>query len=171
MPTAEFLRWLQTALPFFGRSVDNIIPDQIWISDISIAMNYRWLKDNGITHIVSVLNFPRDEVQLYPNDFKYYYANRSDNTSTCLQDIWPSTCAFIDDALQHGGRVLVHCKFGRSRSVATVAAYMIYKLRMLPSQALDWIRQRREQASPNRYFIFQLYDWARDFQGRCHVRN
>lgn len=38
----------------------------------------------------------------------------------------PRVCAFIQDALDHGGRVLVHCVMGISRSSAAVAAFCAF---------------------------------------------
>lgn len=38
----------------------------------------------------------------------------------------PKVCAFIQDALDHGGRVLVHCVMGISRSSAAVAAFRAF---------------------------------------------
>lgn len=169
MMSARALVWFQQTLPFFGRSIDNIIPGKLWLGDLSGAYNYEWLKQQGITHIVSVLNFPRDQVQIYPEDFQYLYINKADNTQTNLLDVWPQTNAFIDAAIQQGGKVYVHCKFGRSRSVATVAAYLICKYNMNVSQVLIYIRNRREQASPNQFFVFQLYIWARDYKDECNT--
>lgn len=37
----------------------------------------------------------------------------------------PEACAFIQKAIEHGGRVLVHCVMGISRSSTVVAAFCV----------------------------------------------
>ncbi len=167
MISADWLAWMQQTLPLFGDHANNIIPGKLWISDISAAMNYSWLKRTGITHILSVTSFPHNKVMFYPDDFVYYTVRAHDNTSTDIMQYWPATTAFIRNALAQGGRVLVHCKFGRSRSVATVAAYLIAELCYTPQQALVLLRSKREQASPNSFFVFQIYSWGMRHKRHC----
>lgn len=53
-------------------------------------------------------------------------------------------------------KILVHCFAGRSRSVAIILAYLMYKLRIPLSVALLHVRQFRANANPNNGFINQL---------------
>jgi dual specificity phosphatase 12 len=71
--------------------------------------------------------------------------------------IWlPSACAFIDQALRYGGRVLVHCVQGLSRSATVVAAYLMYSRRLTPTQAMERVRESRDQVWFNPGFQEQL---------------
>lgn len=69
---------------------------------IQRAPRSRSIPDSGITH----MRIPVEDVD---------YAD--------LLIYLPRACAFIEEALQYGGRVLVHCVQGLSRSAAVVAAY------------------------------------------------
>ena len=166
---ATWLAWFQCRVPIFGDHVNNIVPNRLWVSDISTALDYSWLKTNGITHIVSVTSFSASEVCAYPKEFIYNVVFAHDNTESDLITHWPNTTAFINDAIENGGKVLVHCKFGRSRSVATVAAYLIWANRISPNEALNYIREHRLQATPTSFFVFQLYLWALSYRqyGSC----
>ena len=147
-------------LPVFGDHANDILPNQLWLGDIHAALDANWLKKTGITHIVSVLSFQAEQVAIYPEQFRYLSVFAHDNTRENLKQYWPLTTDFIRGALSRGGKVLVHCKFGRSRSTATLAAYLIAGLDYSPTQALSLIRERRPQVAPNTAFVKQLYDWG-----------
>merc|ERR1711971_165400 len=62
----------------------------------------------------------------------------------------------IDDAAAAGGKVLIHCHEGRSRSVAVCLAYFITRKFMPLSDALNLVKSHRPQAQPNPGFMKQL---------------
>ena len=84
----------------------------------------------------------------------------------------PETVRFFwQEALQDGGRVLVHCMQGVSRSAALVLAYLmasprmkkhLVKGRLEPSEQaslramLAWLQERRPIANPNLNFCKQV---------------
>ncbi|KAF5369718.1 hypothetical protein D9615_010155 [Tricholomella constricta] len=72
----------------------------------------------------------------------------------------PNACQFIQTALDHGGRVFVHCAMGISRSATVVAAYLMKTRRMSRSAAMRFIKQKRPQVHPNYGFIKQLETFA-----------
>ncbi|MPC60260.1 Dual specificity protein phosphatase 3 [Portunus trituberculatus] len=49
--------------------------------------------------------------------------------------------AFIEEALSSGGKVLVHCRQGRSRSAAIVAAFLMMHRGMTAAYALTMLRK------------------------------
>jgi protein-tyrosine phosphatase len=63
---------------------------------------------------------------------------------------------FIDKARTNKINVLVHCHAGVSRSASIVCAYLIKSKRWSPSQALEYVKQKRERAKPNISFWHQL---------------
>jgi protein-tyrosine phosphatase len=52
--------------------------------------------------------------------------------------------AYISDIVSSGGKILVHCHAGRSRSVSMVAAYFIKYEGHTINQALSTIASKRE---------------------------
>lgn len=89
----------------------------------------------------------------------------------------PRAMRFIDSALaaSNNGGVFVHCAAGKSRSVSTVIAYLLWKTpeKFVSStqrprkdtageavtNALNWIRRTRPMADPNDGFMVQLHLW------------
>lgn len=63
---------------------------------------------------------------------------------------------FIDSALASGGRVLVHCGDGISRSPAVVTAYVMCQLALPHDEAFAYVQQRRFCVSPNQGFHHQI---------------
>merc|ERR1712007_83657 len=55
-----------------------------------------------------------------------------------------------------GGRVLLHCHEGKSRSVALCLAYLVTRERRSLADALAHVKSRRPQARPNAGFWTQL---------------
>lgn len=63
---------------------------------------------------------------------------------------------FIDQALHNGGRVLVHCGDGISRSPALVIAYLMTTFNVSHEEAFLHVQSRRFCASPNPSFQRQI---------------
>lgn len=71
----------------------------------------------GITHVLSVCpNYPSTG----PHHLQIPVLD-TENENLLIH--LPQACRFIQDALDSGGRVLVHCVMGVSRSCAVTAAY------------------------------------------------
>ena len=51
---------------------------------------------------------------------------------------------YIDDVVNDGDKILVHCHAGRSRSVCIVARYFMIKHKLTSHQALAKIEEKRE---------------------------
>jgi len=62
---------------------------------------------------------------------------------------------FIDLALDAGGKVLVNCEMGMSRSSTCVLAYLMLRHHMSADEALSMVRKHRF-VRPNRGFLRQL---------------
>jgi len=62
---------------------------------------------------------------------------------------------FIEEGLENGGKVLVNCQMGVSRSSAAVLAYLMLRHQMTAVEALVEVRKHRD-VRPNDGFLRQL---------------
>ncbi|KAF2455976.1 dual specificity phosphatase, partial [Lineolata rhizophorae] len=66
----------------------------------------------------------------------------------------------IDDRVQQGKKVLVHCQCGVSRSASLIVAYGLYKNAGLTVQeAYDAVKKRSKWIGPNMNLIMQLQEF------------
>mmetsp|Transcript_107430 Transcript_107430/g.321279 ORF Transcript_107430/g.321279 Transcript_107430/m.321279 type:complete len:266 (-) Transcript_107430:45-842(-) len=113
---------------------------------------------HGITHIV---NCAREFECPFQEDFEYLHVLATDNTNQLMIQFWPAACEFIDEARADGGRVLVHCAGGHSRSGSTAVAYLMRSGNTTLHEALAAAREKRYSISPNPGFLEQLEVWHR----------
>uniref|UniRef100_A0A8D2ISM1 protein-tyrosine-phosphatase n=1 Tax=Varanus komodoensis TaxID=61221 RepID=A0A8D2ISM1_VARKO len=76
-------------------------------------------------------------------------------------------CLCPPDAVKSsGGRVLLHCQAGVSRSATICLAYLIQSRRVRLEEAFDFVKQRRGVISPNFGFMGQLLQFETEVL--CH---
>lgn len=134
----------------------NEIIENLYISDFSSACDKNKLKSFGITHIVTVI---AGVDKMYPDDFEYYTIDICDRNYVDIQNYFDECSDFIDDALKNGGRVLVHCKCGISRSATMIAAYLISKKKYTSEKAINLMKEKRNCVNPNEGFTKKLIDY------------
>uniref|UniRef100_A0A8C4HVB5 Protein tyrosine phosphatase domain-containing protein 1 n=1 Tax=Dicentrarchus labrax TaxID=13489 RepID=A0A8C4HVB5_DICLA len=59
------------------------------------------------------------------------------------------------------GRVAVHCHAGLGRTGVLIACYLVYTLRISPSEAVHYVRIKRPRSIQTRTQISQVFDFAR----------
>ncbi|KAF7541510.1 hypothetical protein G7054_g632 [Neopestalotiopsis clavispora] len=112
------------------------------------------IKEAGITHVVSVIDYDVDARQL--DQMQQLHIDVEDVPSENLLRYFHGTTAFIDDALAGGGAVFIHCAMGKSRSATIACAYLMWKYGLSPSAALAQICEGRPVCQPNFGFMEQL---------------
>ncbi|XP_066967749.1 dual specificity protein phosphatase 3 isoform X1 [Macrobrachium rosenbergii] len=146
-----------------GADMDEVYP-KLYLGDCDAAMNEQYLLRHGITHILNAADNTGGpaRVKTGPDFYKsptitYLGLDLLDLPFVNITVHFEKSVNFIDDALNSGGVVLVHCRQGRSRSATIVAAFLMLKRNMTAARALTLLRESRE-IRPNNGFLQQLAD-------------
>ncbi|XP_062598658.1 dual specificity protein phosphatase 12-like [Saccostrea cucullata] len=130
------------------------IVDNIYIGGEKAVHRTDQLKQNNVTHILTINNVPLH--RSYTDTYKYKFVYGFDLEFTDLLSHFEECFEFIDDALDNRGGVLVHCMMGCSRSATIVIAYLMNKKKLSYSEALELVKSMRPMVSPNDGFVSQL---------------
>ncbi|GFU23840.1 dual specificity protein phosphatase 3 [Nephila pilipes] len=154
-PTVEMTKAL-----ICGVDCDEVYPN-IFIGDEGSARKKDFLQAVGITHVLNTAEGSDfGQVDTGKNFYcdagiKYLGFNLIDAPRTRIIEYFDQGVNFIDEGVNSGGKVLVHCLMGLSRSATFVAAYLMIKKNMKAKEALLTIRKQRE-VRPNDGFLVQL---------------
>jgi protein-tyrosine phosphatase len=88
--------------------------------------------------------------------FQCLHVRAEDDVDQNLVHYFPICFHFIDQALESGGAVLVHCLVGVSRSATIVCAYLMKRKQLDFADAIEHLQSKRSIASPNPSFVQQL---------------
>ena len=130
----------------------SFIYNHIYIGSVSDANDYQLLTDNGITHVLGLIGYQEKFQRLRYLVFSDVNDEPSENIIRCFNDSFK----FIDECLQSGGKILVHCHAGISRSSTIVIAYLMYKYNMNYETAFRIVKRGRNIINPNYGFVLQL---------------
>ncbi|KAF9180568.1 hypothetical protein BGZ51_006098 [Haplosporangium sp. Z 767] len=81
-----------------------------------------------------------------------------------LQSEFPEAFEFIEEAKNLGGKVLVHCQLGVSRSASLVIAYVMKTQQMKLTDAYDFVKARSGVISPNMSLMYQLSEFEKSLR-------
>lgn len=151
--------WLNS-VPVVGKcySVDEVC-NGLYISDFASACYEDKLKEQGITHIVTLMP---GVGEMYPKSFTYLPIDICDRTYVDIKTYFNKGAEFIDKAIKGGGKVLVHCHYGVSRSATICAAYLINNQNMTCDKAIELLKSKRDIVKPNDEFVKQLLTYEND---------
>ncbi|KAF9428650.1 hypothetical protein BGZ94_001618 [Podila epigama] len=107
---------------------------------------------------------------VHRNGVEYRSLSWSHSQHNVLHD-FPAAFEFIDGAMAKGGKVLVHCQLGVSRSASLVIAYVMRAQKMGLSEAYDYVKQLSAVISPNMSLMYQLAEFEKSVKGHGQVMN
>ena len=74
-----------------------------------------------------------------PKDIKELHLEIQDYELFELYDYFDEANAFINKCKSEGGKILIHCKYGISRSASFIIAYLIKEMKYTTDYALKFI--------------------------------
>ena len=144
---------------YYSKHLSEIIPNFLYISSYNATKNKTLLEKNKITHIINCAADFCENVFESENKYTYLSFYLKDHVLENIECIFYECIKFIDSVKEKGGRVLVHCIQGISRSVTLVMAYLIYKNKLTYDKAFNIVQSKREISSPNFGFSIQLQNF------------
>lgn len=117
------------------------------------------LKSEGVTHILNLTDTP--SLPDAQRAFITLQVQMRDTLSENLLAHLYKALDFVDQVRRQGGRILVHCFAGISRSVSVSIAYLMWAFDLSLDTAMQVVKTHRECASPNLNFVGQLMMFER----------
>ncbi|KAL5564852.1 hypothetical protein UlMin_028016 [Ulmus minor] len=126
------------------------ITNSLFIGGALAARSVFTLQNLKITHILCLCsNEIGQSDSQYPDLFEYKNFSISDNEDANISSIFDEASSFIDYVEKIGGKVLVHCFEGRSRSATVVLAYLMLRKNFTLLEAWNTLKRVHRRAQPN----------------------
>eukprot|EP00090_Calanus_glacialis_P013138 TRINITY_DN21767_c0_g1_i1.p1 TRINITY_DN21767_c0_g1~~TRINITY_DN21767_c0_g1_i1.p1 ORF type:complete len:234 (+),score=77.62 TRINITY_DN21767_c0_g1_i1:30-704(+) len=131
-----------------------------------------YLALNGVTHVVNTAGTVSQPDCVRPNQehlkqlgIELLNLEINDKSDVPIGDFFDSTADWIHAALQSGGKVLVNCWQGASRSSTMVLAYLVKCENMELKEAVRVVKEKRD-IRPNPGFLEQLLEYEQKCKNR-----
>lgn len=145
----------------FRRVCSEVVPGKLFVSGWLVAEDWGQLESFGITHVIntacSVSKCP------FPDRIIYLPLSIEDSKNEDVQAYFYVCFEFLEEAFQQGGKVLIHCMEGVSRSCTIAIAYLMWKNRIPYSEAHERVQRTRPICQPNAGFLCQLLAFQKRF--------
>ncbi len=116
----------------------------------------KWLKKMGIDAVVSLTERPINGSK----EFNIYYNIPMINGDPADPQVLKKAVLKINDLINNGNCVLVHCSAGLGRTGMVIASYFIYTKHMDPEKALEKIKSIRPGSLEDKEQIESIYKFA-----------
>jgi len=144
------------------------------LGDLSCVKKF-YLEAYRITHVLSVIAPITSGTYTSIRELKidHKMIELYDMETESLLPNLKTSCEYIENALNTGGKVLVHCAAGVSRSASVMIAYMMWKEKSSFEIALRKVERCRGVIFPNQGFriqlkLFELMDYSLEGDSEHH---
>ena len=131
----------------------------LFLGTFENACDINELKRIRVTHILNCASECKNTK--LPSNIKELHLNINDYEGFEIFDYFDEANEFLHNCKENVGIALVHCKYGISRSVAFIIAYLIKYLKFSADSALEYLMQKRSKIKPNDGFMDQLREYER----------
>jgi protein phosphatase slingshot len=131
----------------------------LYLGSFSNACDINELKINKINIILNCASECHNNK--LPKDIQEMHLKIKDLENFKIIDYFEEANEFINNCKMKGAVLLVHCKFGISRSASFIIAYLIKYNKLTLEEALKFVKEKRSIIKPNKGFIDQLYDYEK----------
>ncbi|XP_072954689.1 dual specificity protein phosphatase PHS1-like isoform X2 [Typha angustifolia] len=146
------------------------IIDHLYIGGALAARSVFTLQHLGIDHILCLCsNEIGQSDSQYPFLFDYRNFSVSDNDDEDIGDLFEEASDFIDYVEYIGGKVLVHCFEGKSRSATLVLAYLMLRKNFTLLEAWNTLKKVHRRAQPNDGFAKILLNLDNRLHGKASM--
>ena len=130
---------------------------KIYLGGEQPANNKKFIKDNNIGAIICVMKkSPILINDTEVNHIKFLHIMIDDIMSEKIIDHFETSYHFINDMIEQGRSIYIHCQMGISRSPTIVIAYLMKKFNLSLHSAKSFVVSKRPQVDPNISFYCQL---------------
>jgi protein tyrosine phosphatase (PTP) superfamily phosphohydrolase (DUF442 family) len=177
-----YRRWTRIAAWLFpedspaerlARALHLPLPDQLnlsWITDrLAVGgrihpQDIKPLARLGVTHVVDTrAEYMDDGAALAKEGIELLYLPTPDTQPLTVAQMLEGA-RWVQERMQRGGRVLVHCEHGVGRSALLACAVLVYG-GMHARDALALVQQKRWQAAPNHRQVERLREFESAVMG------
>ncbi|XP_071380150.1 dual specificity protein phosphatase 18-like [Centroberyx affinis] len=144
------------------------VTDQLYLSNGRAANDASLVSRFNITCIINVTETRSGSAP--PPGLEYIHLPVADSPASPLGEHFDEVARQIQQVAERGGRTLVHCNAGVSRSATLCIAYLMKQRHMTLLDAYRWVKSCRPMVRPNIGFWKQLIRYERELRGCTTVR-
>lgn len=122
------------------------------------AANRDTLRTNGVTHI---LNSTPDCPCHFDSELEYLRISVKDCWNQDLPSHFEDAFKFINEGKAAGGKTMIHCNAGISRSATIAIAYIMMSEKRTLMDAYGFVKSKRPVISPNLDFMGELQQYEK----------
>lgn len=140
------------------RGVITGVCDCLFVGDVNAAKDYAALSKLGITHVLNcaaanIENFHASKGLIYKK------VTMEDNPTEDIFCLFYDVLRFIEEAVEAGGKVFVHCNYGISRSSTMAICYLMHSRGWCYDTAIQHLKSLRSICEPNAGYVLSLMSW------------
>lgn len=140
----------------------------VYLGSANHASQKELLDKLGIT---AILNVSKTIPSAFAQSYEYKNIAIDDNARENISTHFDEAINFIEEVNSRGGRVLVHCHAGISRSATICIAYLMRQRGYSLDEAYEYTKKRRSAISPNFNFLGQLLAFERELNEQREMTN